>query len=434
MISSFKRLWRDRRGNTLAIAGAALPLVLGSAGLASDTIQWTLWKRQLQRTADSAAVAGVYAIASGRAVGNCNNISTATYSDPVAYDVKKNGNIGTTIYCGVTNPPSVGGFTADANAVRVVLEISKKLSFSGLFMNAAPTIRGISTATIVPSGEYCVKSLVNLPVTGIDATGSTVVDLKCGMITNSTSMSAAVATGNASVTATPIAAVGGIPASTNWGAGTVLEPFTLAQDDPFANVPVPTPTSPCQDFDSVYPDNKPNQPPVTVTPAAGEIMCFNKDITIQGDVTFGPGIYVLDAASLSMTSNNAKLTCNQCTFVLTTSGTDMSKIGTVGLEGGKLTLTPPATGPYAGIIIYQDRRAPVSNVAKINGNSTSSIEGAFYLPRADLTFNGTAGMNTNCMQIVTWTVKFTGNSGISNTCPPGSSAHSFVGRKIRLVE
>ena len=60
MMSSLKRLWRDRRGNTLAIAGAALPLVLGSAGLASDTIQWTLWKRQLQRAADSAALSGVY--------------------------------------------------------------------------------------------------------------------------------------------------------------------------------------------------------------------------------------------------------------------------------------------------------------------------------------------------------------------------------------
>ena len=60
MILSFKKLWHDKRGNALVIAGAALPLVVGSAGLASDTIQWTLWKRQLQRAADSAAIAGVY--------------------------------------------------------------------------------------------------------------------------------------------------------------------------------------------------------------------------------------------------------------------------------------------------------------------------------------------------------------------------------------
>lgn len=195
MISSLKRLWGDRSGNSLAIAGAALPLVLGSAGLASDTIQWTLWKRQLQRAADSAAMAGVYAIASGKSVGSCANLTNPTYSDPVAYDLKKNNFTGITTYCGVTNPPTVGGYTTDANAVRVVLEIQKKLAFSGLFLSTTPTIRGISTATIVPSGNYCVKALVNLPVTGIDATGSTVVDLKCGMITMSTSMSAAVATG-----------------------------------------------------------------------------------------------------------------------------------------------------------------------------------------------------------------------------------------------
>ena len=62
MIRFIKRLWNDRRGNALAITAAALPLVVGSAGLASDTIQWALWKRQLQRSADSAALAGAYAL------------------------------------------------------------------------------------------------------------------------------------------------------------------------------------------------------------------------------------------------------------------------------------------------------------------------------------------------------------------------------------
>ena len=55
MIKAFKKLWNDKRGNALIIAGAALPLLVGSAGLATDTIQWALWKRQLQRAADSAA-------------------------------------------------------------------------------------------------------------------------------------------------------------------------------------------------------------------------------------------------------------------------------------------------------------------------------------------------------------------------------------------
>jgi len=57
MFKLLKKLWRDRGGNALVMAGAALPLIIGSAGLATDTIQWVLWKRELQRLADSAALA-----------------------------------------------------------------------------------------------------------------------------------------------------------------------------------------------------------------------------------------------------------------------------------------------------------------------------------------------------------------------------------------
>lgn len=428
MISSFKRLWRDRRGNSLAIAGAALPLVLGSAGLASDTIQWTLWKRQLQRAADSAAMAGVYAKASGNAVGTCTDIAGATYTNPVAYDVKKNLKLKITPNCVVTNPPASGTYSSDANAVRVALDVQRKLSFSGLFMSAAPTIRATALATIVPSGKYCVVSLEDQAVTGINATGSTDVDLGCGMITNSTSMSAAVATGSSEVTASPIAAVGGIPASSHWGDGTVLQPFTLAQDDPFKDVPMPTPSN-CTNA----PNNQPNDPPLTITNTTGT-RCFKSTLDIKGTVTMEPGTYIFDGADLSMNNTGAKLTCNGCTFIFTTSTSDASKIGKPDINGGEIDLTSPQTGPYKGIIFYQDRGAVANNQVKINGNNQSYLEGAFYFPRAELTFQGTAGMNSNCLQLVSKRVVFTGNSAISNTCPAGSGASSFEGKRIRLVE
>jgi len=436
MISSFKRLWRDRRGNTLAIAGAALPLVLGSAGLASDTIQWTLWKRQLQRAADSAAMAGVYAIAQDRAVGTCTDIAGATYSNPVAYDLKKNNRVNIATTCTVTNPPSTGGFTSDEYAVRVALSVQKKLSFSGIFMTNAPTITAISTATIVPSGKYCVISLEDQATTGINASGATGLSLGCGMITNSTSMSAAVATGSANVTASPIAAVGGIPASDNWGSGTVLQPFTLAQEDPFANLPIPPYSqSDCKNF----PNNNPQDNiDLSGDPdhQSGDVVCYKTDMFVQGDIVLGSAVYVLDSASLRMTNNDASLKCNGCTIILTSlnAGSNPGSIGGVTINGGEMDLKAPSTGTYAGVMIYQDRRAPANNNVTINGNNQSYTEGAFYFPRADLNFEGTAGMNTNCLQIVSRRVTFTGNSGISNVCPSGSGAKSFAGKKIRLVE
>jgi Flp pilus assembly protein TadG len=432
MIGFLKKLWRDRRGNALVLAGAALPLVIGSAGLASDTIEWALWKRQLQRLADSGAQAGVYAIAAGNTVDNCSNVGGATYTSPVAYDVGKNNHLPQTPTCVATNPPSAGGYTSDGNAVRVTVSMQRSLAFSGMFMSAAPTISATATATIVPGGHYCVISLEPGAVTGIDATGSTDVNLGCGMITNSTSLSAAVATGSSSVTASPIAAVGGIPASTHWGSGTVLQPFTIAEADPFGSAPLPTPTN-C----SAFPNNQPHD---TLNLGTGSgffdsngVKCFNTSMSIQGSVTLADGIYVLDGgAGMGMTNTGASLTCLHCTFILMNSSG--GSVGTVSLQGGTLNLGSPTAGTYKGMLFYQSRTAVSDNSVNINGNSTSALEGALYFPKADLTFNGTSGMTTNCMQLVSKDVQFTGNSAIANTCTSSEGGKDFTGRKVRLVE
>ena len=418
MIAFLKKLWRDKRGNALVIATAALPLVLGSAGLASDTIQWALWKRQLQRAADSGAIAGVYAIVEDD--GGRTNVSSAvnkdlTYNSHIKYTTNK-----------VVGAPTSGSYASDPYAVQVQLSVQQRLSFSGMFMSYTPTITATGTATVVPSGHYCVISLEDQPVTGIDATGSTVVNLGCGMITNSPSMSAAVATGSSNVTASPIAAVGGIPASTHWGSGTVLQPFTVEQEDPFKDVPVPTPSS-CTSF----PNNQPNDT-MTITNPGGGVKCFSGDVDIKGKITLEPGTYVINKGSMSMTNTGAELNCTGCTFILTSDGA-ASDIGSVSLEGGKLNLSPPTSGTYKGMILYQDRRATADNVVKINGNNVSYIEGALYFPRADMQFNGTSGQNTKCMQIVSKRVTFKGNSDVENTCPAGSGAHDFTGKKVRLV-
>ena len=191
----FKKLWNDERGNALIIAGASLPMIMGAVGLASDTIQWALWKRELQRAADSAAIAGVYAKVQG-----------ASYSSAVTTDLARNNDIaGITISTSATSAPSAGAYTSDANAVRVSLQAKQQLSFSSMFMSSAPTITATATATIVPAGDYCVVSLENTATTGISVGGTAEVDLGCGMITNSTSMDAAVAFGNSEVNASPIA-------------------------------------------------------------------------------------------------------------------------------------------------------------------------------------------------------------------------------------
>jgi hypothetical protein len=453
MFKFLKKLWRDRRGNALIIAGAALPLIVGSAGLASDTIQWTLWKRQLQRLADSGAQAGVYAIVEGNTVDNCSNIGTATSTSPVAYSVQQNNHLPQTPTCTATNPPSAGSYTADTNAVKVSVSMQRPLSFSGMFLSAAPTITANATATIVPAGKYCVISKENTSATGITATGNASVNLGCGMITNSTSMSAAVATGSSDVTASPVAAVGGISASNNWGDGTVLQPFSIAQADPFANVNPPASTDyPSQACPNLRVNANQSQTTFTsgtdyrpMTGSSAGAMCVG-NLTVNGNVTLPAGsVIVLDGGSLSIGAQ-ASLTCLGCTFILTNRATTSSPtIGNVDINGGaNVDITAPGTSAtgvaatYEGIIFYQDRRATFGNTAnttdRLNGNSSSVYQGAFYFPNQQVTFNGTAGMQTNCMQLVVRDITFSGNMSISNSCPADSGSHAFDGKKVRLVE
>ena len=197
----------------------------------------------------------------------------------------------------------------------------------------------------------------------------------------------------------------------------------------------PTPSS-CSNFPNNSPNNTYNSSntPELSNPGGG-VKCFSGNIDIKGKVTLDPGTYVIDAGSLGMSNTGAELHCTGCTFILTssTAATDPSSIGGVDMQGGQLDLTSPTSGPYKGIIYYQDRRATANNSIKINGNNASKLEGALYFPRADLTFNGTSGQNTNCMQIVTKRITFTGNSAVNNSCPAGSGARSFTGKKVRLV-
>jgi uncharacterized membrane protein len=165
MIGFLRKIWRDKRGNALLIAGAALPLIVGAAGLASDTIQWTLWKRQLQRAADSAALSGVY-----------TRLQTDTQTDvegAVDHDLTLNLHTWMALHA----DPTVERLADDGNSterVRVTLQIQQRLPFSSMFMSSAPIIQAVATAASVPGGgQYCVIGLdPSATAVGIDIAGS----------------------------------------------------------------------------------------------------------------------------------------------------------------------------------------------------------------------------------------------------------------------
>ena len=418
----FRKLWNDERGNALIIAGAALPLVIGSAGLASDTVQWTLWKRQLQRAADSAALAGVYA--------KVQNNSGQTPAQAVDADLLDNNHTNITLLGGypeVTYPTGSGWL----NGVKVKLALQKELGFSSVFMSSPPVIVAEATAATIATGVYCVVSLEETSATGITATGNGTIDLGCGMITNSTSISAAIATGSSEVYATPIAAVGNVGESDNWNDAELL-PFTVKQEDPFADVNPPS-FSPCPGAANRIRNNS-SQAAIDRTADTG-VVCVS-EIDAGGTVNLGSATYVIDGGDLTVGAQG-RLTCNGCTIILTNSSTSSTAtIGDVDINAGaQINMTAPTSGTFEDILFYQDRRAPSgsSTVNKINGNSSSTFSGAMYFPNQQLQVNGTAGLNFSCAQFVARRVEFSGNGSITNSCPGGYGNGSIMGKHVRLV-
>ena len=148
-MTSLRKLFGDKRGNALLLMGAGLPMLIGAAGLASDTIQWSLWKRQLQKAADSAALAAVYAKMSSQDVPAAVNYDLGD----TAGSLSKSNRTGYALLAAPTigYPANPSGGT---NSVSVQLQMQHALSFTSVFMSTAPVIEANATAAAVVRANH----------------------------------------------------------------------------------------------------------------------------------------------------------------------------------------------------------------------------------------------------------------------------------------
>jgi hypothetical protein len=442
MIKAFRKLWNSEKGSTLIIAGAALPMLVGAAGLATDTIQWALWKRELQRAADSGALAGVY---DRNIKGDTDETEAA-----VLHDLTINHHTG----INWVNDPDVTFPADDAdmeNQVRVVLTIRKSLPFSSLFMETAPIIEAAATAASVPGGDtYCVIALDRrASVVGIEIAGSATLNMgECSLIANSTHPNKAASNGSSSatggqgssVTAKSLAAAGAVQNSTSWDVDN-YDPYSTPADDPFSDLEAP-PQSDCTKNITI---NGANDLDRSAADVSGDVVCINNlapngrpsGLTVGGDIVLGSATYVLNGGDLTMNNNNASLTCDGCTIVLTDFA-DPTKAGNIKLTGGQLNLVAPTDDgeEFQGVAIFQDRRATDSGQKtqnQINGNSVGGVTGAVYIPNQSLLYNGGGNLTALCLQIVAGRVEFSGNSLLEIATNCAGAPDTSGGRRVRLV-
>ena len=197
-----KSLRRNASGNVLMIFALGMPVFIGGAGLAVDTAQWYMWKREMQYAVDQAALAGAWS----RVGGSTGNVyQTRAQQELTAnlqiVDFEGAPSIALANYAGGTN-----------NSVLVTLNATKTLPFSSMLMGRGATI-GVRAQAQFEKGRTFTACLIAVDPTtsgAITIGGSAYVVANCGAAALSTSPEAVIRNGNPTFDVSYIVAGGGI--------------------------------------------------------------------------------------------------------------------------------------------------------------------------------------------------------------------------------
>lgn len=418
-----RRLAGDTSGNAMLFMALAVPALIGGAGMAVDFSQWYVWKHELQLATDQAAMAAAWARTNPNTQDNYQTRGSQDYYANLA------------ITSSFASAPTISlsdYSNGNDNSVVVTATATKALPFSSFLTGHSTTVQAYSQASFAAGGTYsaCLIATGSSGTT-IQVGGSAVVTAHCGMAALSCSDDAINIDGSATVVADSIATCGtaSVPAANQSAVTENVHGLT----DEFADLSPPTNDTP-RTYACVGHGQHAQASPVAGT---------YQGLTVGCTTNFGAGIYVIDGGTLDLTGNYS-VTGTNVMFVLKNGAT--LKLGGSG-SGNVLTLTPMVSSQftalgysqtladrYAGMLVFEDRDSDPSSSHIINGNSNSLIQGTIYLPSSNVRVNGTANINSSCLQLTAETITVLGNATLTTRCTTAqtNSAGSSAAT-VRLV-
>jgi hypothetical protein len=400
-------LKKSEAGNIAIVSALTMPLVVGFCGLGIETAYWFYKQRVLQGSADVTAYNGAVALR------NAETIASIKSQAPT--DAGANGWIAPNGTITVNTPPTSGN-NQNANSVEVILTENETRLFSKMFVSTPVKIQVRSVATYASSGQACLLALNKTAQNAVKVWGNNTTTLNgCNIMSNSFAPNA-VGFGGSSVTTVPcVLAVGGVSVASTLNLTKCSTPTTNAAPakDPYANVPAPAVTGPCK----------------TVPPGAAPIQPgrYCGGLSVNGTKTFtSGGVYVIDGGTFQL-NGNAVVQGSGVTFYLTNGAT-------VAFNGNAhLDFSAPTSGTYSGILFFGDRNQ-ANALQKFNGDATSSMTGAIYMPSQAVQQNGNFSGANGCMQVIADTIDYSGSATFSSNCPNSGMSNVAVPGAVSLVE
>jgi Flp pilus assembly protein TadG len=379
---------RSEAGQTLALVAFGMVTFLAAAGLAVDMGYMRYEKRLMQSAADSAALAAAIDQNLGE-VGMANADAQAVATANGFQDGVNNTTV--TVSNSPINP---------ANAIRVDIQ----QVFPSIFMK----VMGINTSTISAFGVATIGTsqgcIYALQVGGAGLTLNAGINApNCGIVDNGP------LNGAGNITAASAGILGSNAGYGGLSAPAPLETIAQAAADPLAyvNLAPPAPASPC------IPD-----PMVNAAVTLSEGTYCGITINAGGNVTFNPGLYILNGGTGLVITGTGIANGVGVSFYNTGTGAfTFNGIGNVTLSAS----TVGFPNLPAGILFYQDPAD--ASAADVSEAALGNVElsGTLYFPNAPLTIAGSV-VGTNAL-IVASSITVAGSVLLNADLPtvPGGS-------------
>lgn len=416
-------IWRDRSAAVAVIAAIALPILVGFTGLAIDVGVWYRDRARLQIGADAAAIAAAHAYFSGDT--NTSDLQSVALAQ--ALSATSGRLIGT---LNGTNSVSVAPWPSGAalpTGVTVTLTASANRYFTALFGTGPITITATATAGLQLENA-CVLALTRANTEGISVTGSAVLDSpNCSLFSNAAGSASGYACGQASITTSGFATVGGITVGCSASVSGNQQTQQSPVGNPLANLTPPTPGT-CMAQNNFGPGY------AQLSPGT---YCGGLTINANTQVDFQPGTYIITNGNFTMNGNTTIVAADGVTFYLggpTPGGIDWS-----GNTSSNVVMSAPTSGPYAGVLVYQDPSSIAGNV--ITGNTDLALSGDLYFPSTafQMIGNATGGPTTVesspgvGLNIIANTVSLSGNATLDTGDPEPIGGYG-VGTQITMLQ
>jgi hypothetical protein len=424
----------SRRGTVVVVFAVTLVVMLSFVALALDGGQLIDKRRQVQAASDAAALA-----AANELFANWWTTSATYGADYKGLDpdgkaraaalaaAKANGYEDGVNGCTVTVniPPTSGPFAGKSCHTEVIISTSQQQYFSRIF--GAETVTygsrsvsrgrrgGINDAIICLSPDD--KGALNTGGNGLLTVQGAPIQV------NSTNAEAMIANGNGTMTA-PTFLVGGSPGYSTPGGGSftgTIVPNSNPIPDPLATLPPPDPSKLV-----VRRTNKlqhGGNSTDTLLPGV-----YQGGISSTGGLLIlQPGIYYMDGGGFNIGGQASLQGEGVLIYNAPQSNSDVINIS----GQGNISLSPMTTGPYQGILLFQDRTstAPVS----IQGAAATdmTITGTFYCASANLSVTGNGDQQTIGSQYISYTLNLGGNGTYYCSWTPDITPGT---REVLLVE